>query len=159
MVGISGLKRCSISFTSDSVTGLSQLAFVLMVVLRSTTKGQPSTCNNCLATLAQAISLGVRNLAFSSIVWTCDVACTCVTFSWDEGVLEILLEVDCLPEHIDYQPVCSQKYLCRHLTELEMYLILTGIEWDTVWLYCQTSAHLSWIGGQTTQCHNQAILP
>ena len=42
-------------------------------------------CNNHLATLAQAISLGVRNLAFSSIIWTCDVACTWETFSWGEG--------------------------------------------------------------------------
>ena len=42
-------------------------------------------CNNHLATLAQAISLRVRNLAFSSIDWTCDVACTWETFSWGEG--------------------------------------------------------------------------
>ena len=42
-------------------------------------------CNNHLATLAQAISLGVKNLAFFSIVWTCDVTCTLETFSWGEG--------------------------------------------------------------------------
>ena len=42
-------------------------------------------CNNCLATLAQAISLGVGNLALSLIVWTCDVACTWETVSWGEG--------------------------------------------------------------------------
>ena len=42
-------------------------------------------------------------------------------------VLEILLKVDCLPEHIDYQPGHSQEYLCSHLTELEMYQILVGI--------------------------------
>ena len=41
--------------------------------------------NNNLATLAWTISLGVRNLAFSSIVWTCDVAYTLEMFSWDEG--------------------------------------------------------------------------
>ena len=41
-----------------------------------------------------------------------------------KGVLEILLEVDCLPECIDYQPVHDQKYLYGCLTELEMYQIL-----------------------------------
>ena len=41
-------------------------------------------CNNCLATLAQAISVGVRNLALSSIVWTCDAAEMGETFSWGE---------------------------------------------------------------------------
>ena len=51
-------------------------------------------------------------------------------------VLEILLEVDCLPECIDYEPVHGQKYLFGHLTELEMYQILVGIRWDTVWLCC-----------------------
>ena len=60
--------------------------FIMMMVLMLTTKGQPSVCNNCLATLAQAISSGVRNLAFSSIVWTSDVTCTWEMFSWDEGV-------------------------------------------------------------------------
>ena len=49
-------------------------------------------------------------------------------------VLQILLEVDCIPEFIDYQPVHGQKYLFGHLTELEMYQILVGIRWDTVWL-------------------------
>ena len=44
-----------------------------------------SVCNNYLATLAQAISLGMRNLAFSSIVGTCDVTCTWEMFSWGEG--------------------------------------------------------------------------
>ena len=73
-------------------------------------------------------------------------------------VLEILLEADCLPECKDYQPVCSQKYLCVHLTELEMYQILVGIKQDTVWLCCQNLAHLSWHGGQTIQCCNQAVL-
>ena len=65
-------------------------------------------CNNCLATLAWAISFGVRNLAFSSIVWTCDVTCTWEAFSWGEGGLEILLKVGCLPECRDYQAVCGQ---------------------------------------------------
>ena len=50
-----------------------------------------------------------------------------------KGVLEILLKVDCLPEHIDYQPVCGQKHLFSCLTELEMYQILVGIRWDSVW--------------------------
>ena len=36
--------------------------------------------------LAQAISLGVRNLAFSPMLWTCDVADTWEAFSWDEVV-------------------------------------------------------------------------
>ena len=62
--------------------------------------------NNCLATLAQAISLGVRNLAFSSIVWTCDVT--------DMGGGHFLgmrmsidspLRVDVLPGHIGYHLV------------------------------------------------------
>ena len=56
-----------------------------MMVLRSTTEQQPSACNNHIATLAWAISLGVRTLAFSSPVWTCDVACTWEMFSWGEG--------------------------------------------------------------------------
>ena len=73
--------------------------------------------------------------------------------------LETLPVVDCLPEHIDYQPVHGQKYLFSHLTELEMYQILVGIRWDTVWLCCQNLAHLSWLEGQTIQCCNQAILP
>ena len=51
-------------------------------------------------------------------------------------VLEIVLKVDCLPEHIDYQPVHGQKYLYGCLTELEMYQILVGIRQDTVWLCC-----------------------
>ena len=116
-------------------------------------------CNNSLATFAWAISLGVRNLAFSSIVWTCDVACTWEMFSRGEGILEILLKVDYLPEFIDYQPVHGQKYLCGCSTELEMYQIFVGINQDTVWLCCQNLAHLSWLEGQTIQCHNQAILP
>ena len=74
-------------------------------------------------------------------------------------VLEILHEVDCLPEHIEYQPVCGQNYLYSHLPELEMYPIIVGIEWDTVWLCSQNLAHLSWLEGQTIQNHNQAILP
>ena len=86
MVGILGPQRCSISLISDSVTGLSQIMFVLIMVLRLTTEGQPSVCNYCLATLAQAISLGVRSLVFSSIVWTCDVTFRGETFSWDEDV-------------------------------------------------------------------------
>ena len=50
-------------------------------------------------------------MAFSLIVWTCDVACTWETFLVKE-VLEILLEVDCLPEHTDYQPVhCQKNYM------------------------------------------------
>ena len=48
----------------------------------------------------------------------------------------ILLQVDYIPEHIDYQPVDGKKYLFGHLTELQMYQILVGIRWDTVWLYC-----------------------
>ena len=60
--------------------------------------------------LAWAISLGVRNLAFSSIVWTCDVTDTWETFSWDEVGFETLLKVDVLPGHIDYQSVHGQKY-------------------------------------------------
>ena len=49
-----------------------------------------------------------------------------------KDVLEILLEFDCLPEHIDCQPVDGQKKLFSRLTELEMYQILVGIGWDTV---------------------------
>ena len=41
-------------------------------------------------------------------------------------VLEILLEVDCVLEHIDYQPIHGQKCLFGHLTELKMYQILFG---------------------------------
>ena len=78
-------------------------------------------CNNHLATLVWAISLGVRNLVFSSIVWTCDVPGKC--FLGVKEVLEILLKVDFLPECFDYQPVHSRKYLCGCLTELEMYQI------------------------------------
>ena len=63
--------------------GLSQITFILMMVLRLTTKGP---CNNHLATLAWAILLGVRKLVFSSIVKTCDVADMGETFSWDEDV-------------------------------------------------------------------------
>ena len=48
--------------------------------------------------------------------------------------LDILLEVDFLREHINYQPVCSQKYLYGHLTEFEMYQIFVGIKWGTAWL-------------------------
>ena len=51
-------------------------------------------------------------------------------------VLEILLKVYCLLEHRDYQPVCGEKYLFSSLAELEMYQILVGIGWDTVWLCC-----------------------
>ena len=47
-------------------------------------------------------------------------------------VLEILLDVDCLPECIDYQPAHRQKYVFGHLTELEIYQILVGIRQDTV---------------------------
>ena len=53
--------------------------------------------------------------------------------------------------------VHDQKYLYGQLTELEMYLILEEIEWDTVWLCCQNSAHLSWLGGQTIQCHVEKL--
>ena len=74
-------------------------------------------------------------------------------------VLEILLKVDCLPEHRDYQPVHGQKYLFGCLAELEMYQILVGIRQDTVWLCCQNLAHLSWLESQTIQCHDHAILP
>ena len=63
-------------------------------------------------------------------------------------VLEILLKVDSLPECIDYQPLYGQKYLFSHLTELKMYQMLVGIEWDTVWLCCQNLAHLSWLEGE-----------
>ena len=66
--------------------GLSKIMLVLMMVLRLTTKGDPSACNNHLATLAWAISLGVRHLAFSSIVWTCDVTDMEEMFSWHEDV-------------------------------------------------------------------------
>ena len=66
--------------------GLSQITFVLMMELRLTTEGYLRACNNYLATLAQAISLVVRNLAFSSIVWTCDVTDIGDMFSWDEDV-------------------------------------------------------------------------
>ena len=45
-----------------------------------------SVCNIHLAMLAQAISLGVRKLAFSSIAWTCDVTDTWEMFSLDEVV-------------------------------------------------------------------------
>ena len=47
-------------------------------------------------------------------------------------VLEILLKVDCLPEHRYYHPVHGQKYLFSCLTELEMYQIIVGIRWNTV---------------------------
>ena len=73
--------------------------------------------------------------------------------------VEIPLKVDVLPGHIDYQPVHSQKYLCSRIIELEMYLILVDIKWDTVWVFCQNSAYLPWLGGQTIPCCNQAILP
>ena len=59
-------------------------------------------CNNCLATLAQAISLGVRNLVFSSIVWTCDVTVLGKCFLGVKGGFGDFFEVDCLPEGIDY---------------------------------------------------------
>ena len=72
--------------------------------------------------------------------------------------LESLLKVDCLPECIDNQPVHGQNYIFSCLTELEMYQILVGIEWDTVWLCCQNLARLSWLEGQPIQFHNQAIL-
>ena len=81
--------------------------------------------------MAWAISLGVRKLVFSSIVWTCDVTCTGKHFLGVKEVLEILLKVDCLPERTDYQPVHSQNYLFGCLTELEMYQILVGIRQDT----------------------------
>ena len=57
-------------------------------------------------------------------------------FSWGEENLEILHKVDCLPDHIDYQPVHNQKYVFSHLPELEMCQILVVIGWDTVWLCC-----------------------
>ena len=49
-----------------------------------------------------------------------------------KGVLETLLEGDCLPEHIDYKPGHVQKYSWGCLIELEMYQILVGIKWDIV---------------------------
>ena len=68
---------------------------------------------------------------FSSIVWTSDVACPWSTFLGVKEGLEILFEVDCLPECIDFEPVHGQKYLFSHLTELKIYQILVGIRWDT----------------------------
>ena len=88
------------------------------------------------------------------MLWTCDATCTWEMFSYAKGGLEILPKVYCLPGCIDYQPVHSQKYLYSCLTELEMYQILIGIEWDTVWLCCQNIAYLSWLEGQIIQCHN-----
>ena len=38
-----------------------------------------------LSHIGSAITLGVRNLAFSSIAWTSDFACTWEMFSWGEG--------------------------------------------------------------------------
>ena len=66
--------------------------------------------NNHLATLAQGVSLGVSNLAFSLMVWTCNVADAWETSFWDEGFVEIPLRVDFLPKHTGYQPVHGQKY-------------------------------------------------
>ena len=75
---------------------LSQITFVLI--------------NNHLTTLAWAISLGVRNIAFSSIVWTYDVADMGKHSLGMTMSVERPLGVNVLPGHTDYHLVHSQKY-------------------------------------------------